>query len=115
MMIDFACKRFDKNQVIKCGLGLTKADFEIMQLLVSTNDEMTTEDIADRLKVNLSTAQRAVKKLHEKNIVKRMQKNLDGGGYFFVYVSYSRDVIRKQIISIVRKWADKVEEEINKW
>ncbi len=114
-MIDFACKQFNIKDVMKCGLGLTAADFKVMNFLITEFNDFTTEDIAKKLKLNLSTVQRAVKKLHEKKIIQRNQKNLDSGGYVFVYRTESKQAIKKVILEIVKNWAKKVETELEKW
>lgn len=115
-MIDFACKEFKLSEVIKCGLGLSKADFDVMDsLLENDEDSFTTEQLAKTLNLNLSTVQRAMKKLFEKDIVERKQVNLDNGGYSFVYQIRSRSEIRTIIMKIVHSWSKKVEEELKKW
>lgn len=114
-MIDFACRQFKLDEVIKCGLGLSRADFRVMENLAQEQAWTTSEEIADRLGLSLSTVQRAVKKLSEDGIIDRTQSNLDGGGYVFEYRMKDRPVVRKIIIDIVRKWLKRVETEIEKW
>ena len=115
-MIDFACKQFKIEEVIKCSLGLTKADLKVMVLLTKNSTKWYTTDlIAEKMELNLSTAQRAVKKLHEKDILKRMQNNLDGGGYVYAYQVKDKDQIITVIMSIVNNWVNKVEAELSKW
>ena len=41
-MIDFACKRFEIDKIIKCGLNLSKADFKVMKELLTKDDYVTT-------------------------------------------------------------------------
>ncbi|MEN7982412.1 MAG: helix-turn-helix domain-containing protein [Nanoarchaeota archaeon] len=114
-MIDFACKQFDLDDIIKCGLGLTKKEVEIMKyFLKNKNKECTTFSISKKLDLNLTTIQKAVKKLSEKNIIIRHQKNLSNGGYVYTYEINSKQKIRKILKNIIKNWADKVEEEIDK-
>ncbi len=115
-MIDFACKKFDLKEIIKCGLGLSKADCNIMMFLMDNPSEFyTTEKIASKLGLNLSTAQRAVKKLTEKGILLRLQNNLHSGGYEFAYKIKDKKKVREIILDIVKNWVKKVEEELEKW
>ena len=65
-MIDFACRRFDLRDIIKCGLGLTRAEFKIMEYFLSHKRECNTSTISKNLSLNLTTVQKAVKKLNEK-------------------------------------------------
>jgi predicted transcriptional regulator len=115
-MIDFACKEFDLNDIIKCGLGLTKTEFQIFQyFLENRGKELITTQIADDLKLNLTTIQKATKKLHEKEILRRHQKNLGSGGYVYTYEIESKAKIRFVIKKIIKNWHDKVESEIDRW
>ena len=113
-MIDFACKRFDLMEIIKCGLGLTKAELKIMTyFLDSIGKEYTTNDLSKKLELKLTTIQKGVKKLSEKKIILRHQKNLDNGGYIYVYETNSKDKIKKIIKDIIRNWSKKVEDRID--
>ena len=84
-MIDFACKTFSLEEVIKCGLGLTRADYKLLLYFIDNKDWLTTADISKELSLNLSTVQRGVKRLYEKEVLLRSQENLDNGGYLFLY------------------------------
>ena len=115
-MIDFACKRFQIKEVVKCSLGLTKADYNIMEFLIKNKERtFTTQQIAIKNKLDLSTVQRAVKKLTEKKAVIRLQENLANGGYQFTYQIESMPKIRKIISEIAHRWAGKVDEELEYW
>ena len=50
-MIDFACKQFNLKDVIKCSLGLTKADLEIFEFLLKNNGQYNTDVISKKVKV----------------------------------------------------------------
>jgi predicted transcriptional regulator len=115
-MIDFACKKFELKSVIKCSLGLTKSDILIMTFLIK-NDEsfFSSQYISKNLMLDLSTVQRSLKKLTEKNIVTRQQKNLYSGGYVFSYRINDKKIIRKQISDIIHGWVKKFDLELEKW
>ena len=115
-MIDFACKQFDLGDIIKCGLSLTKTEFKIMEFfLKNASKEFTTPLLSKKLNLNLTTIQKAVKKLSERNIIIRHQKNLEKGGYIYTYKCGLKSDIRKIIKNIIRNWSNKVEERIDKW
>ncbi|WP_406657552.1 MarR family transcriptional regulator [Methanolobus sp. ZRKC2] len=115
-MIDFACKEFEIEAVIKCGLNLTKADLQVLKHFLQFGQNwLNTEHIADELGLNLSTVQRSVKKLYERNILIRSQNNMDGGGYFFVYKIRSKKEIRELIMEIVNSWVKRVDSELQAW
>lgn len=115
-MIKFACQRFQLEQVIRCGLALTKTDYKILSFLVENSEKWyTTEEIAKEFKINVSTVQRAVKKLYLEQVIQRLQNNLDSGGYIFLYKSYPKKYVKKIILEIVSKWTKTVESELETW
>lgn len=115
-MVDFACKEFEIEAVIKCGLNLTKAELSILKhLLKHSENWFTTEQIAADLSLDASTVQRSTKKLTEKKVLQRSQNNLEGGGYFFVYRIRSKREIRELIMLIIRSWVERVEKELIVW
>lgn len=115
-MIDFACKTFELDEIVKCALGLSKADYRILRFMIHECEQpFTSEMLAKRLGLNLSTVQRALKKLHEKDVIFRTQQNMEGGGYVFVYQPKDPKALRKKVVEIVHRWAKQVERNITKW
>ncbi|AEH60562.1 transcriptional regulator, TrmB [Methanosalsum zhilinae DSM 4017] len=115
-MIDFACKEFEIDAVVKCSLNLTRADLQILKYFIENDEKYhTAENISTSLNFDLSTAQKTVKKLHEKQILIRLQSNLDGGGYVFVYKVKSKKEIKDIIMSTVQSWIRRLENELEIW
>jgi predicted transcriptional regulator len=113
--MDFACKKFDLEEVVKCSFGLTKSEFSLLKFLIKSSGEFTTEQLAERLNLDKSTIQRAVKKLHSKGLVFRGQINLSGGGYVFWYRIKEKEKIRKMIIDIIESWVEVFRNRIKNW
>ncbi len=114
--MNFACKNFNVEEVVRCGFSLTKAEFKILEHLMKNNAEkISAKSISQSLKLELSTVQRCLKKMTEKNIVKRTQINLGDGGYIFYYCVCDTKEIKTQIKDIIKKWFDKTNEEIDRW
>ncbi|MHB8101137.1 MAG: helix-turn-helix domain-containing protein [Methanosarcina sp.] len=114
--MDFACKEFKVEDVIKCALNLTKADLKVMKYFLNETEKWAdTDSLSKALKLDISTIQRSVKKLHEKEILQRSQQNLDGGGYVFKYKIHSRAKIKNIIMTVVGSWADRLGQELEKW
>ena len=85
-MINFACKKFDFGEVVRCSLGLTKTEFKIMEYLVKdSSEEFTSLEVSKIFKIGLSTSQKAIKKLYSGGLLMRSQRNFGSGGYIFVY------------------------------
>jgi predicted transcriptional regulator len=67
--MDFACKEFKVEDVIKCALNLTKADLKVMKYFLNEAKKwVDTESLSKCLELDISTIQRSVKKLHEKKL-----------------------------------------------
>lgn len=115
-MIDFACKQFNIEDIIKCGLGLTRREYDVMKhFLEDVSKECTAASAAKKLDLNLTTVQKAVKKLHEKGVLIRHQENLDKGGYIYTYESNSKRNIRDILKKIIRNWSSEVEKKMDHW
>jgi predicted transcriptional regulator len=115
-MIDFACKKFDMQEIVKCSLSLSKSDFNILKFLLKNNfNKFPTEEIAEELKLDQSTIQRSVKKLYEKGLITRSQMNKEGGGYLFFYKIKNKSEINSLIINIIDNWVEVVKDNVKKW
>ncbi|MCM2325774.1 MAG: MarR family transcriptional regulator [Candidatus Woesearchaeota archaeon] len=114
-MIDFACRQFDINEIIKCGLGLTKTEFEIFTYMIERRKEHTAHDLAKAKRLDLSTVQKALKKLSDMQIAERRQMNLSNGGYIYSYKIKDKSAVISKINHTIKGWAAKVEDELGKW
>lgn len=114
-MIDFACKKFDIEEVVKCSLGLSKSEFRLLNFFIEKKKEFATDELAKALKLDKSTIQRSVKKLHQKNLVSRGQINQSIGGYLFTYKIKDKQKIRKIILDTVENWVEVFREKIESW
>jgi predicted transcriptional regulator len=114
-MIDFACKKFNLDEIIKCGLGLSRSDYFILSFLVKQKKELSSNEVSTNTGFDLSTSQRSLKKLREQNLISRRQVNLSSGGYIYYYKGQRKEEIKKKILEIVSSWSKKVEEELENW
>lgn len=115
-MIDFACKQFNFKEIVKCAFGLTKAECSVLEFFMENMGVgYTTDVLSEKLKLNLTTIQKATKKLSEKNIVVKKQKNLDRGGYVYCYTTNDKSIIQQELKNIIKTWSNKVEENIDAW
>ena len=114
--MDFACKKVNIEEILKCGFSLTKKELEILKyFLKNSNKEFTTFDLSKKLNLDITTCQKACKKLFKVEILEKSQKNLEKGGYLYYYRIISKSIIRKKVLNIVENWIKKVEDEFCKW
>jgi len=108
-MIDFACKKFDLKEVIRCSLTLTKTEFKIVEYLIkNSNKKFTTQEISQKFNIGLSTSQKAINEINKKELIERNQKNLQKGGYIFVYFIKEKEILKKRILEIINNWYEKL-------
>ena len=63
MTIDFACKNIKIEAIIKCSLGLSKAEMEIFKFfLKNQNKSFSSNDLKNNLNFELPTIQKCMKK-----------------------------------------------------
>ena len=113
-MIDFACKKLNLKEVMRCGLGITRTEQDILNYLFKS-EWVTASDVAQVNNISLATAQRSLKNLHLKNLIERRQQNLDLGGYLFFYKSKDKDFIKSELKDILNSWIQNVESSLEKW
>jgi len=115
-MINFACKKFDLKEVIRCSLTLTKTEFKILEYLIkNSNKQFTAQKISQQFNIGLSTSQKSINGINKKELIKRSQKNLQKGGYLFVYSVKEKEILKKRILEIIHNWMQKVEIKIKEW
>ncbi len=112
-MINLACKRITVEELLKCAFNLSKTEYSILKVLEKEND-LDSEAISKALKRDLSTVQRNLKSLIEKDLVFRTQINYESGGYKFVYKRVKKEVIERKILGNLANFEEKVKESLNK-
>jgi predicted transcriptional regulator len=114
-MVNFTCKDISLKQIIKCSLGLTNADYKVFCFFLNTkHKELTSEELSKKLKLDISTIQRSLKKLYELNIINREKESIHKRGFIFLYKKRSKKAIKKIIKNNLHNWTKIVEKKINK-
>ncbi|MBR9693192.1 MarR family transcriptional regulator [Candidatus Woesearchaeota archaeon] len=114
MELNFACKKFPIDQVLRCSFGLSNPEFRILKVLLSKG-EKSVEDVAEILGKDRTTVQRSMKTLVAKGLVKRRQYNLDNGGYQYHYLPQDKAIVKERIQQHFESFAKNVRDEIESW
>jgi predicted transcriptional regulator len=115
-MINFACKNIELDEVVRCSLNLSNAEFRLISFFVKHPDKnFSTLELSKKLSLDKSTIQRGVKKLHGKGLLFRTQLNQSVGGYLFKYRIKNKSEIKKKILEILESWNSKVRKELRDW
>ena len=111
--MDFACKKISIKDLMVCSFGLAKSDYNTLVLLMGSGKGLTVSDISKRLSVDRTTAQKSVKRLLDKDLVTKRQKNLENGGYIYFYTISDKEKIRGDILSIISGWTERVKKSLD--
>jgi len=115
MTLNFVCRIITLEDILRCSFSLNKTELKIMKHLLHDYEEKTIEEIGKSVKKDRTTIQRAVKKLYEKNLIKRRQINLSKGGYTFVYSPKPKKELKEKVYKIFETFKERVGEEIRQW
>jgi predicted transcriptional regulator len=115
MTLNFVCRLITLEQILHCSFGLNKTEISILKHLLSTKNEETIEEIMKEVSKDRTTVQRAVKRLFEKELIKRRQLNLGKGGYQFIYSSKPKSELKEKVFKIFHTFEENVGAEIQKW
>jgi predicted transcriptional regulator len=114
-MISFACKNIELKDLVMCSFDLNKTDYKLFNFLIKQKKYLSINDISEKVNLDRTSVQKSIKRLFEKNIVLRLQKNINSGGYLFVYKIKDKKIIKEIILDITSSWSKKVKNEIEAW
>ncbi|RLI62097.1 MAG: MarR family transcriptional regulator [Promethearchaeia archaeon] len=112
-MITFSCKKIAKEDLIKCAFALNKTEYHLLIFLLKKDKKYTATQISKIVKLDRTTIQKAIKSLVDKELVKKTQRNISGGGYTFLYSIEDKKEIKKKIKEVIHKWCKGVEKAVN--
>jgi len=112
-MITFSCKKISKEDLIKCSLALNKTEYNLLIFLLKKDKSFTATQISELMELDRTTIQKAITRLVDKELVKRKQINISGGGYTFLYLIEDKKEIKNKIKEVIHKWCKGVEKAIN--
>jgi predicted transcriptional regulator len=94
--------------LLECFHGLKQLDKEVFQALVSTNEPLTVDEIAEIVDRERSTAYRAVQRLLQAGFIQKEQVNYDQGGYYHVFKPSDPSKIADDMQRLLNDWYAKM-------
>ncbi len=73
--------------LLECLHGLNRLDKDCYHVVVESEVPLTTDEIAERVDRERSTAYRSIQRLLSRGLLEKQQVNYDQGGYYHVYSS----------------------------
>ena len=108
-------KIFSSVRLFKCILGLNKTESQVFGYLLRNNDASTSK-IANTLKMDRSSIQRAIQNLSELKLIYRKSMSMKEyrniknktkikkQGYLYVYNAKEIEIIKIQLKELLNKW-----------
>ena len=90
--------------LLECIHGLNERDQAAFQALQAASEELTVDDVADRLDCERSTAYRSISRLVEAGVVVQQQENYDQGGYCYVYRPRTPEEAAREMRRLLNGW-----------
>ena len=115
MALNFICKLFTIEQILRCSFNLNKTELAVLKCLLEEKTELTIEEIQKKINKDRTTLQRSVKKLFEKELIRRRQINLDKGGDLFVYSPKPKNNLKEEVYKTFEAFKETVGKEIQRW
>jgi len=94
--------------LLECFHGLKQLDRDVFQALVSTEEPLTVDAIADAVDRERSTAYRSVQRLLQAGFIQKEQVNYDQGGYYHVYKPTDPSNIADNMQRLLNDWYAKM-------
>jgi predicted transcriptional regulator len=94
--------------LLECFHGLKQLDKDCYQALVSADEALTIDEVAERVDRERSTAYRAVQRLLKAGFIQKEQINYDQGGYYHVYRPTDPSQIADDMQRLLNDWYAKM-------
>ncbi|OTF02897.1 MULTISPECIES: helix-turn-helix domain-containing protein [Halorubrum] len=94
--------------LLECFHGLKQLDKDCYQTLVSADEALTIDEVAERVDRERSTAYRAVQRLLKAGFIQKEQINYEQGGYYHVYMPTDPSQIADDMQRLLNDWYAKM-------
>lgn len=102
--MDITCGKLEIEDVIACSLSLKKSEYKIFEVLLRSKENLTIQQLSNKLKLDRTTIQKILKSLTEKGLIHRLQQNLENGGYVYNYSIKDKPAVKKHIKGSLKQW-----------
>jgi predicted transcriptional regulator len=94
--------------LLECFHGLKQLDKDVFRALVTADDPLTVDEVAETVDRERSTAYRAVQRLLQAGFIQKEQVNYDQGGYYHVYRPTDPENIADNMQRLLNDWYAKM-------
>ena len=94
--------------LLECFHGLKQLDKEVFRTLVTSDEPLTVDEIAEAVDRERSTAYRTVQRLLQAGFIQKEQVNYEQGGYYHVYEPTDPSKIANDMQRLLNDWYAKM-------
>ena len=100
--------------VLSCVFGIEDHETRTYLVLLEYPGS-TVAELASTLERDRSTVNRALTTLHERGLVRRDRRLLDGGGYVYQYTAHPLPTVKEQLHEGLDVWVETVHDAIDEF
>ncbi|RME54769.1 MarR family transcriptional regulator [Candidatus Woesearchaeota archaeon] len=113
MTLSFSCKKISEKDLLSCAFDLNKTQYSLLVFLLSHERFFSVQEISNKLGLDRTTVQKAMKMLLNKDLVQRAQENLENGGYTYFYKIKNKSEIKQRMKKLSFEWYKAVDKAID--
>lgn len=95
--------------LIKCAYNLGETELKAYKILVEKGP-LRSDDLSEESQRNPSSVYRSLQKLMSCGMVYRHTENMEGGGYYHLYIARDKQAVKRDLASCVCEWKNRVDE-----
>ena len=95
--------------LIKCAYNLGDLELKTYKILIEKGP-MRYDELSEISQRNPSSVYRSLQKLMSCGMVYRQTKNIEGGGYYHLYIAREKQAVKRDLASCVGEWKSRVDD-----
>jgi predicted transcriptional regulator len=107
-MSEYLQQDMECEGLLECVHGLKELDKECFGVVVSAEQPLTVDEVAERVERERSTAYRSIQRLLQAGFIQKEQVNYDQGGYYHVYRPADPDRVADEMQRMLNDWYAKM-------
>jgi len=104
----------DCKDIVQCAFSLNDFEIEVYKGALA-HGPIRADDLADKMGKDRSTVYRALQRLLTCGMCYRETRSLDKGGYYHVYMSISKEELRRRLERCVEEWVERMQKALERF
>lgn len=113
MRVSLQKDSWDDESLLELFFDLTRTEKAILGS-VDRRSKKSANDLADELGKDVTTIQRNLKSLKDKELVTREKQSINGGGYHYTYQKASKETLQTKMLLTLEEFQENVLKKIKR-